>query len=219
VQVRVSEELRPILRLGWVEYAALGTPAEAPGILEEMEAVASAFRGRWGERPISEMEEVRRTRNLYKALGLDPTRHRPSSEALLRRAVKGKPLPRVNGVVDAVNTASLLYQVSMGLYDADAVEGKEVQVRVGGEGEGYEGIGRGRINVSGRICLSDEEGPFGNPTADSDRTKVTLETTRVFVATFHPADTAEEAVRRVLDKVTRLVLEAGGGSLVESRIL
>ena len=44
-------------------------------------------------------------RTLYKALGLDPTKTRPSNEALLRRALKGESLYRINTLVDALNLA------------------------------------------------------------------------------------------------------------------
>ena len=53
-----------------------------------------------------------RTRGLYKALGIDPTKTRPSNEALLRRALKGESLYRINTLVDALNLSSLRYQVS-----------------------------------------------------------------------------------------------------------
>src|SRR5579859_3935941 len=56
-------------------------------------------------------------RALYRRFGDDPTRHRPSSEALLRRVRRGDPLPRVNSLVDVANVVSLRLQVPVGLYD------------------------------------------------------------------------------------------------------
>ncbi|HKV86555.1 MAG TPA: phenylalanine--tRNA ligase beta subunit-related protein [Candidatus Dormibacteraeota bacterium] len=119
---------------------------------------------------------VSRARELYRRFGIDPTRVRPSSEALLRRLKKGEPLPRINSLVDVANALSVQLQVPVGLYDLDRVKGPELVLRVGAEGEGYTGIGKEHVNVAGRICVADAEGPCGNPSADSARTMITTET-------------------------------------------
>ncbi len=103
---------------------------------------------------------------------------RPSSEALLRRLKKGDGLPRVNSLVDVANAMSVQLQVPVGLYDLDKVKGEELVLRLGKEGEGYEGIGKERVNVAGRICVADADGPCGNPSADAARTMITTATER-----------------------------------------
>jgi len=125
-----------------------------------------------------EVGEVSRARDLYKQFGLDPTRVRPSSEALLRRLKKGEGLPRVNSLVDVANAMSVQLQVPVGLYDLDKVKGEELVLRLGKEGEGYEGIRKERVNVAGRICVADADGPCGNPSADAARTMITTATER-----------------------------------------
>jgi DNA/RNA-binding domain of Phe-tRNA-synthetase-like protein len=112
---------------------------------------------------------------LYRRFGVDPTRHRPSSEALLRRVGRGDPLPRVNSLVDVANVVSLRLQVPVGLYDLGRVEG-ELRVRLGRAGEAYAGIGRDLVSVAGRICVADDQGACGNPSADSVRTMITTAT-------------------------------------------
>ena len=107
-----------------------------------------------------------RARALYRRFGIDPTRVRPSSEALLRRLKKGEPLPRVNSLVDVANAMSVQLQVPVGLYDLDKVRGDELVVRLGVDGESYTGIGKERVNVAGRICVADGQkvdprGPLG----------------------------------------------------------
>lgn len=119
---------------------------------------------------------VERARELYRRFGVDPTKVRPSSEALLRRLKRGESLPRINSLVDVANAMSVQLQVPVGLYDLDKVRGDELVVRLGMEGEAYEGIGKERVNVAGRICVADAEGPIGNPSADSARTMITTET-------------------------------------------
>ena len=80
---------------------------------------------------------------MYKRVGLDPTKRRPSSEALLRRVRKGDPLPRINSMVDVCNWCSLEFQLPYGLYDAAQIEG-DVVLRLGREGESYPGHPQGR---------------------------------------------------------------------------
>jgi DNA/RNA-binding domain of Phe-tRNA-synthetase-like protein len=125
-----------------------------------------------------EVPAAGRARELYRRFGLDPTRVRPSSEALLRRLRKGEPLPRINSLVDVANALAVQLQVPVGLYDLDKVKGEELVIRLGAEGEGYTGIRKEHVNVAGRICVADAEGPCGNPSADSARTMITTDTER-----------------------------------------
>ena len=131
-------------------------------------------------------EETGAVRMMYKQLGLDPTKTRPSSEALLRRVRKGNPLPRINSMVDVCNWCSLELQLPYGLYDLSNVEGETIELRLGREGESYAGIRKDEVHVAGRMCLADARGPFGNPTSDSARTMVTATTTRALVVVFAP---------------------------------
>ena len=123
-----------------------------------------------------EVGPIDRARELYRRFGTDPTRMRPSSEALLRRMKKGEPLPRINSLVDVANALSVQLQVPVGLYDLGKVKGEELVIRLGNDGESYEGIGKERVNVAGRICVADAQGPIGNPSADSARTMITTDT-------------------------------------------
>jgi len=123
-----------------------------------------------------EVESIDRARELYRKFGVDPTRVRPSSEALLRRMKKGEPLPRINSLVDVANAMSVQLQVPVGLYDMGKIKGEVLTIRLGRDGESYEGIGKERINVAGRICVADHDGPCGNPSADSRRTMITTDT-------------------------------------------
>lgn len=126
-------------------------------------------------------------RALYHRFGVDPTRYRPSSEALLRRVRRGEQLPRVNSLVDVANVVSLLLQVPVGLYDLASVQGR-LRLRLGREGESYAGIRRETVNVGGRICVADDLGPCGNPSSDSARTMITTATERAGWIFFLPVD-------------------------------
>jgi DNA/RNA-binding domain of Phe-tRNA-synthetase-like protein len=156
-------------------------------------------------------EAVQRTRTLYRAIGLDPTKTRPSSEALLRRVRRGDTLPRVNTIVDLCNWCSVETQIAFGVYDRDRIVGNALALRLGAEGEGYDGIRKDRVNVAGRLTLADADGPFGNPTSDSLRTSVSTTTTRVLFVLFVPASTpAADAARAVSLTAERVGAWAGG---------
>jgi len=137
----------------------------------ELEVKRAAQAARTGE-----VGPIDRARELYRRFGTDPTRMRPSSEALLRRMKKGEPLPRINSLVDVANALSVQLQVPVGLYDLGKVKGEELVIRLGTEGESYEGIGKERVNVAGRICVADVEGPVVNPSFFSASTMTTTET-------------------------------------------
>ncbi|HET9780743.1 MAG TPA: phenylalanine--tRNA ligase beta subunit-related protein [Candidatus Dormibacteraeota bacterium] len=123
-----------------------------------------------------DLPSLDRARELYRRFGTDPTRMRPSSEALLRRIKKGESLPRINSLVDVANALSVQLQVPVGLYDLGKVVGDELVIRLGRDGESYEGIGKEKVNVAGRICVADANGACGNPSADSARTMITTAT-------------------------------------------
>ena len=153
--------------------------------------------------------EVTSVRTMYKRVGLDPTKTRPSSEALLRRVRKGDTLPRINSMVDVCNWCSLEFQLPYGLYDASKISG-DVELRIGRAGESYAGIRKDDVHVEGRIALADAVGPFGNPTSDSARTMVTTATTRALLVVFGPRDVDERRLSRVLDTTSARMAEFTG---------
>jgi DNA/RNA-binding domain of Phe-tRNA-synthetase-like protein len=144
-------------------------------------------------------------RELYRRYGTDPTRMRPSSEALLRRIKKGESLPRINSLVDVANALSVQLQVPVGLYDLGKVKGEDLTVRLGRKDEAYEGIGKDRVNVAERICVADAEGPCGNPSADSARTMITTATERAAWIYFLPVSDDD------IDRTAELIAVFGRG--------
>jgi len=154
-------------------------------------------------------EEVTAVRTMYKRVGLDPTKTRPSSEALLRRVRKGDSLPRINSMVDVCNWCSLEFQLPYGLYDAAHIDG-DVELRIGRAGESYPGIRKDVVHVDGRITLADRVGAFGNPTSDSARTMVTRQTTQAMLVVFTPRDVEARQLERVLDSTSRRMSEFTG---------
>jgi DNA/RNA-binding domain of Phe-tRNA-synthetase-like protein len=153
--------------------------------------------------------EITAVRTMYKRVGLDPTKTRPSSEALLRRVRKGDSLPRINSMVDVCNWCSLEFQLPYGLYDAAHIDG-DVELRMGLAGESYPGIRKDAVHVDGRIALADRLGPFGNPTSDSARTMVTTATTQAMLVVFAPRDVDRWRLDNVLDATSSRMVEFTG---------
>ena len=154
-------------------------------------------------------EEIVAVRTMYKRVGLDPTKRRPSSEALLRRIQKGEPLPRINSMVDVCNWCSLEFQLPYGLYDAARITG-DVVLRLGLPGESYPGIRKDDVHVGNRITLADNAGPFGNPSSDSARTMVTTATANGMLVVFAPVEVDLRLLTRVLDVTSQRMCEFTG---------
>jgi DNA/RNA-binding domain of Phe-tRNA-synthetase-like protein len=185
--IAISPELAGALRLGVVRFAGL-TVASADASLEAALAAAEAeARARYGRSTWAEIPGLRDVRASYHRMGVDPTKRRPSSEALLRRVVGGKPLPRISNLVDCINLFSLRHLVPIGLYDAARIIGPVV-LRHGRPGEVYEAIGREAFGIVGRPVLADAQGPFGSPTSDALRTMVTPATRDALAVLFWPPE-------------------------------
>ncbi|MDQ3350088.1 MAG: phenylalanine--tRNA ligase beta subunit-related protein, partial [Acidobacteriota bacterium] len=172
-----------------------------------LDALLAEAENRVCERPPEESVSVR---TMYKRVGIDPTRTRPSNEALLRRVRKGQHLPRVNSLVDIINWCSVEFQLPYGLYDRQHITGA-ITMRLGRDGEEYGGIRKDTVHVAGRIALVDERGPFGNPTSDSARTMVTAGTSNVLVVVYAPSDVDAIRLARVLDITAARMADIAGG--------
>lgn len=183
--VIVAHAFKGTTRLGILEMDGLRVQQSGAELKGMLNGLADEFARKYKEQPLGEIPTVKQIRGILHRAGLDPTRYRPSSESLLRRAVKGKGLYFINSVVDLINYFSLKYLWPMGLYDADLVK-PPVEFRVGREGESYEGIGRDMLHLAQFPLLVDQDGPFGSPISDSMRTRVTGKCTRILWITFAP---------------------------------
>ena len=204
----LAAELASIVRPGvlWLESATV--VEREPRLDGPLAAAEAAVR-------VNPPEDVAAVRTMYKRIGIDPTKRRPSSEALLRRVRKGEPLPRINAMVDVCNWCSLELQLPYGLYDAAHIDG-DVVLRVGAEGESYPGIRKDEVHVGGRITLVDGIGAFGNPSSDSARTMVTSATTHALVVVYAPRELDAARLARVLDITSSRMCEFTG-CVVRSR--
>ncbi len=163
---------------------------------------------------LKDISGIAATRRIYRACGKDPSRYRPASEALIRRVLQGKALYQIDTLVDLINLASMAYGYSIGGFDANKFVGNTLTLGIGKEGEPYEGIGRGMINIHGLPVYRDEVGGVGTPTSDHERTKITIDTSHLLVL-INGYDGNETSVRQNAEFIQKLLqkfCESDGGT-------
>lgn len=163
----------------------------------EIDSRVAAYREAYTVDSVKDIAAIRATRDAYRSLGKDPSRYRPSAEALCRRVLRGMQLYRVSTVVDLVNLVSMETGYSIGGFDADKIVGDRLVLGVGRDGEPYEGIGRGPLNIASLPVYRDGAGGIGTPTSDNERTKIDLATSHLLLivnsyGATSPDDAAEE---------------------------
>ncbi len=169
-----SPEIRKLLpgsRVGIVRCKASPQPS-SEALLELTNTTLESIKETHNSGSVSQIRTVFQTKTAYRKLGKDPSRYRPSAEALLRRAVKGNGLYQINNLVDLLNLISIKTGFSIGGYDNHKIDG-QITLGIGQADEPYEAIGRGSLNIECLPLLRDTLGAFGSPTSDSSRTMVT----------------------------------------------
>ena len=216
MKVNVSPEIEtvcPVFVGACVEAEVVNTPYQAE-LWKEIEAMGERFRAELTTESLKELPSIAATRRVYRDCGKDPSRYRPASEALIRRMLQGKELYQRDTLVDLINLASIAFGYSIGGFDADKFVGDTLTLGIGREGEPYEGIGRGMINIHGLPVYRDAEGGVGTPTSDNERTKMTLETTHLVVL-INGYDGNEQRVRsnaEYIQQLLRKYCHSSGGS-------
>lgn len=217
----ITEELRrccPDYVAAIVE-ADVTNSATPEALWLEIENETNALRRCLTPDTLKTLAPVAATRDAYRRCGKDPSRYRPSGEALMRRVLQGKPLYRIDALVDLVNLASLRSGYSIGGFDRDRIDGDTLTLGVGREGEAYEGIGRGALNIAGMPVWRDATGGVGTPTSDNERTRITAGTRRLLViVNGYDGDTA--GVTATAEFIGRLLRRyAGAGDPVGIRLI
>ena len=183
MKIIVSEEIEKVCPefVGACVEAEVVNTSYDEALWTEIESLGEKLRRELTTESLKEMPSIAATRRVYRSCGKDPSRYRPASEALIRRMLQGKELYQRDTLVDLVNLASIAYGYSIGGFDADKFSGDTLTLGVGREGEPYEGIGRGMINIHGLPVYRDAIGGVGTPTSDHERTKMTLNTRHLVV--------------------------------------
>ena len=217
MNIIVSQEIESVCPMfvgAAVEAQVVNTPYSKE-LWDEIHAMEDRFRQELTTESLKDLPSIAATRRVYKACGKDPSRYRPASEQLIRRMLQGKELYQIDTLVDLINLASIAYGYSIGGFDADKFVGDTLTLGVGREGEPYEGIGRGMLNIAGLPVYRDAEGGVGTPTSDHERTKMTMATTHLVVL-INGYDGNEQRVAdnaRFIQDLLRKYAKSDGGTV------
>ena len=182
IRIELSSEIKtacPELKVLAIACQVKNSPSDA-ALWQEIAAEEAAVKATCRIEEVNKWAPIKATRTAYKRLGKDPNRYRPSAEALRRRILRDLPLYRIDTLVDLINLVSIRSGYSIGGFDADKIEG-DLTLGVGREGELYQGIGRGVLNIAGLPVYRDRVGGIGTPTSDEERTKISMETTSLLM--------------------------------------
>ena len=181
MKIKVSEEIKNACP----QFAGIAVSAKVKNtpyceaLWQKIDEFTVRYREMYTTDSIKDMVTIRATREAYKKCGKDPSRYRPSGEALCRRILRGIPLYQIDTLVDLINLVSLRTGYSIGGFDADKIQGTNLCLGIGKAEEEFEGIGRGPLNIEGLPVYRDAIGGIGTPTSDHERTKMGIETTHI----------------------------------------
>ncbi|MGC8993848.1 MAG: B3/B4 domain-containing protein [Pyrobaculum sp.] len=191
-----------------------------PQLEEEVRRVVEEVRRTLSLDTLKDHLIIRAYRDFYwRVLGIDPTKQRPAQEALLRRVLRGEPLPRINPAVDAGNVASIKYMVPIGLYDIAKIRGGVLRIRFSRKGEVFRPIGGSPIELDNQIVLaSDGQILHIYPYRDSVETKIEESTRDILVVVAGVAGIGEERLVETARYLRRLLSLLGGAPAGEIRL-
>jgi DNA/RNA-binding domain of Phe-tRNA-synthetase-like protein len=207
----------PGVKLGVVEADDASVVLVHHDLAKLMDEVCARKRGEFTVESLAEAEPVRAVRAMFREWGMDPSKYRPSSEALLRRVVQGKGLYRMSNVVDIGNLGSLETGWPNGCYDRSKIQ-PPVALRHGVAGEKYEGIGKQTWHLEGRPVLADPASPFGSPISDSTRSMITESATQIMIVTYAPARVADASLNLAMTRLKERLVQFATASEVRSII-
>lgn len=201
----------PNVRLGIVEADGVHVRPADIALAQLMDAVCARKAEEFTVESLAEAEATRAVRAMFRAWGVDPSKYRPSSEALLRRVAQGKGLYRVLNIVDIGNVGSIETGWPYGCYDRSRLR-PPIVLRHGADGEAYEGIGKRTWHLSGQPVLADSDGPFGSPISDSTRSMITESAQDVLAIVYAPASASASALEAAMGRLAERLVEFAGAS-------
>jgi DNA/RNA-binding domain of Phe-tRNA-synthetase-like protein len=207
----------PGVKLGVVEAGGASVVLVHPHLAILMDEVCARKRAEFTVESLAEAEQVRAVRAMFREWGMDPSKYRPSSEALLRRVVQGKGLYRVSNVVDIGNLGSFETGWPYGCYDRSKIS-PPVTLRHGAAGEKYEGIGKQTWHLEGRPVLADTAGPFGSPISDSTRSMITESAKEIMIVIYAPAVVANASLNLAMTRLKERLAQFANASEVRSEV-
>jgi DNA/RNA-binding domain of Phe-tRNA-synthetase-like protein len=207
----------PAVKLGTIEADAVRVTPSDQALAQLMDEVCERKRREFTLESLADSKPVRDVRAMFREWGMDPSKYRPSSEALLRRVVQGKGLYRVSNVVDIGNLGSIETGWPFGCYDRSRIQ-QPIEFRHGVADESYEGIGKQTWHLQGRPLLADSKGPFGSPISDSTRSMITESAKDTLIVLYVPAGAIDASLEVAMKRVIERLTQFAGASVTRSGI-
>jgi DNA/RNA-binding domain of Phe-tRNA-synthetase-like protein len=184
-------------------------------ISKEVANVEAELRSSYSIDTVKDVRTLRMQRDFFWHMGVDPTKVRPASEALLRRIVLNKGLPRVSPLVDAYNLASVKTLLTFSAFDLARID-PPLSVRFSREGEVVVLIGQRRKKLTGKeLVLTDSAKVLCVYVhGDVDKTKVTAATTDVLVVAYGIPGMPREELEEGLTVAANYIRRFAGGEIV-----
>jgi DNA/RNA-binding domain of Phe-tRNA-synthetase-like protein len=207
----------PAVKLGVLEADDLSVTLVNEGLANLTDKLCEQQRRAFTLETLAAAPPIRAVREMFRRWGVDPSKYRPSSEALMRRVVQGKGLYRVSNVVDIGNLGSVETGWPYGCYDFAKLRAP-ISFRHGLPGEIYEGIGKRAWHLEGRPVLADADGPFGSPISDSNRSMITEAARQALVVIYAPATADDISIELALGRVAERLSQFAGAQTTSTRI-
>ncbi|WP_407407233.1 B3/4 domain-containing protein [Peribacillus sp.] len=213
MEIKISSNLAskvPDFKIGFITYENIEVGPSPQMVKGRLQLFQEALFFDLEEKELTDFPGIKEWREIFKMTGTNPSRYRPSVEALYRRVKKQNYLSPIHSAIDLNNFFSLLYEVPIGIYDADALSG-DLSIKIGGSPDQYPGL-NGRVNsMENMIVSADDDGAFGSPYVDSERTKVTEDTKHAIQIIYLQAKTPIKEAKQLTKSLMDMFLEIHGG--------
>ncbi|MFD6440622.1 B3/4 domain-containing protein [Peribacillus sp. NPDC060186] len=213
MEINISANLSskiPDFKVGIITYENIEVGPSPQMVKGRLQLFQEALYFDLDEKELTDFPGIKEWRKIFKTTGTNPSRYRPSVEALYRRVKKQNYLTSIHSATDLNNFFSLLYEVPIGIYDADKLAG-DISIKIGESSDEYDGL-NGRLNsMENMITSVDRDGAFGSPYVDSERTKVTEETKKAIQIIYLQPKTPIKEAHQLTESLMEMFLEIHGG--------
>jgi DNA/RNA-binding domain of Phe-tRNA-synthetase-like protein len=216
VEVAISDQVRTAyggLRLAYVEIHGVRIGVDSSKVTDLLNETSERISESITLEAVKDRPDFRAYRDFFWQLGVDPTKTRPASEALIRRILKGSSIPRINDFVDAYNIASIGTGVPIAAFDLRTIDA-DVTLRYSDSGEEFLGIGMSSSKALGQgilIMSSGEDVIAVYPYRDAEESKISLETTDAVLISCGVPGISLEALTEAAGRARDFVISVCGG--------
>jgi DNA/RNA-binding domain of Phe-tRNA-synthetase-like protein len=214
MEILISDELKqliPEFKIGVVHYQDIQVSDSPQMLLGRLRLFQESLYFDYADQTVSDIPEINEWRKLFKTIGTDPNRYRPSSEALYRRVQKQQYLHTVNSAVDMNNFLSFQYKIPLGIYDVSYLDG-DVVIKIGTEQDSYIAINEREVSLTKKLVSADQHGAFGSPYVDSKRSAVTHNTTQALHLIYFQPSLQKDEANKLLQALSNMFTQIHGGT-------